>query len=521
VRTLKQTDKYIRNKTDAASTATFKRIVRDKQEENQERKKRLVGMLEDVLSQANVYALGNTFEPEQKESRAMVEEGLEYLIRNTYNKFHYLEKLTPEPLKEIRYVLTADDVGQGKLIHDGQEVNSRALSEIREYIHLKTASSQPVVLSELRDRFAGKPYGWPEWEIILLVARMCRSGEIDLIMDGGRQEPQDMVTPLSQTRQWRSIKIYLRKKAGESQLKQAREIGKDLFGQIGPEGQEQLAQFLKSRLRSWKQGLESYKMLADTGNYPGKEDIHSALSQLGDLLGIQDSYEFISRLTQNKNQLLDLSEDLHELDDFYTNQIQTWEELRQALDRFRPNRNILEQDQEAGRAFKKMQEILSKDRPYGQLKDVRKYISQVEQKNQALLEEERSSALSRIDQAIQELQETLDQESAAQDLQSKALEPLQEMRDKVEQEASIPDIRYFLSRIPDLFTKAQEKVSEQTPAKENPGDFKTAKSTKQVRLSELNPKSVLETEQDVDTYLQKIRQKLLQVIQNNQKVQIL
>ncbi len=521
VRTLKQTDKYIRNKSDAASTSTFKRIVRDKQEENQERRKRLVGMLQETLPQADMYALGNSFEPEQTEAKTMVEEGLEYLIGNTYNKFHYLERLTPDPLKEIRYILTADDVAQGKLIQDGQEVNSRALSEVREYIRLKTASSQPVVLNELRDRFAGKPYGWPEWEIILLVARMFRAGEIDLIMEGGKQEPKNMVAPLSQTRQWKSIKIYLRKKAGESQLKQAREIGKELFGQIGPEGQEQLVKFLKSRLSSWKQRLESFKMLADTGNYPGKKDIDNALSQLGDLLGNLDSYEFISRLIQNKNQLLDMSEDLHELQDFYTNQIQTWEELRQALVRFRPNRNILEQDQEAGRALKKMQEIVNQKRPYSQLKDVRKYISQVEQKNQTLLEEERASALSRIDQAIQDLQETLDQKNPAQDLQSNALGPLQEIRDKVEQEGSIPDIRYFLSLVPNLLDQAQKELSEQTSAKGNPEDFKAAKSTKQVRLSELGPKSVLETEEEVNSYVERIRQELLQAIQSNQKVRIL
>ena len=521
VRTLKQTDKYIRNKSDAASTSTFKRILRDKQEENQERRNRLVGMLEDIVPQAQMYALGNTFEPEQSDARAMVEEGLEYLIRNTYNKFHYLEKMTSEPLKEIRYILTADDVAQGKLIQDGQEVNSKALSEVREYIRLKTASSQPVVLNELRDRFAGKPYGWPEWEVILLVARMCRSGEIDLIMEGARQGPKDMVTPLSQTRQWKSIKIYLRKKAGESQLKQAREIGKELFGQIGPEGQEQLAKFLNSRLRSWKQNLESFKMLADTGNYPGKQDIDNSLSQLADLLGIQDSYEFISRLTQNKNQLLDLSEDLHELEDFYKNQIQTWEELRQAMDRFRPNRNILEQDPEAGRAFKKMQEILNQERPYSQLKDVRKYISQVEQKNQALLEDERSTALSRIDQAIQDLQEVLDQGDAAQDLRSKAQGPLQEMRRKVEQEGSIPDIRYFLSRVPELLASARGNISQQDSVKVNPGDYEATPSIKQVRLSELGSTSTLETEEDVNSYVERVRQELLQVIQNKQKVQII
>ena len=517
LRTFKQTDKYIRNKSDASVTPTFKRILRDKQEENQGRRERLVGLLSEIVPESQTYALGNTFEPEGNDSKTIIEDGLEYLIQNIYNKYNYLEKLTTEPDKEIRHILTADDVAQGKLIQDGQEKNSKALNEVREYIRLKSGSNQPVILSELKDRFAGKPYGWPEKEVIVLVARMFRAGEIDLIMEGGKTEPKEMVKPLTESRHWKNIKVYLRKKVADKELKQARSIGQELFGQIGPEGQEQLVKFLKSGLSSWKQKLDSYKPMANTGNYPGKADIDRILSELNNLLNIQDSYEFISSLNQSQNQLQDSSEDIQELEDFYTNQIHTWEELRQAMDRFRPNRNILEQYEEASRAMKKMQGILEAERPYSQLKDVRKYISQVEQINDSVLEDEKSAAISEAEQTISYLKQILDQNQADNDLRNKALHPLQEIKQKIEQETSIPDIHYFLSQLPDLYAQSQDLI----PDKDSEDEHNPPKKTKQVKLSKLSTKPVLETEEDVNTYVDKVRNELLEEIKQDQKVRIL
>ncbi len=517
VRVFKQTDKYIRNKSDATATPTFKKILNDKQAENQERRTRLTSLLNDILPDSKLYALGNTFEAEKSDSKAIIEQGLEYLIRNTYIKFNYLEKLTSDPLKEIKYILMADDVTQGKLIKEAQEKNSKALNEVREFIHLKRANNQPVIVSELKDRFAGKPYGWPEWEIMLLLARMCRAGEIDLIMDGARKEPKDTVTPLTQARHWKNIKIHWVKKVGEGQLKQARETGKEIFGQIGPEGQEQLVEFLRSGFNSWKQKFESFKPLANTGNYPGNKEITQALSELNNLLNIQDSYEFISYVNQNKNRLLDISDDLHELDDFYTNQINTWEGLRNAMDRFKPNRNILDQYEEASKALKNMQSILEAERPYSLLKNVNFYISQVDKINNSVLEEEKASTLSQIEQTIEELKNILDQKKADDDLRNQSLYPVQQVKQKVEQETSIPDIRYFLSQIPELFAQAQDLIEEKTTPKDEP---KLQKKIKQIKLAHLGTKSILENEDDVNAYLEKIRNKLLEAIKQNQKVHI-
>src|SRR5208283_2285266 len=101
-----------------------------------------------------------------------------------YTKFSYLTTLQDDPQKEIRALLLTDDVGLQQLKTFQQEPNPNAMKELRQYIDLMVAKNHRIALDELAERFASRPYGWPEWEIILLVARLFAMGEVKLMMDG-------------------------------------------------------------------------------------------------------------------------------------------------------------------------------------------------------------------------------------------------------------------------------------------------------------------------------------------------
>jgi hypothetical protein len=72
---------------------------------------------------------------------------------------------------------------------DGEEGNALAVKEMRDYLHL-AASQTRVLLSDVVDRFAGIPWGWkPEWETVLLIARLFMAGEIKLMLEGSDLDP--------------------------------------------------------------------------------------------------------------------------------------------------------------------------------------------------------------------------------------------------------------------------------------------------------------------------------------------
>ena len=87
-----------------------------------------------------------------------------------------------------------------------------------------------------------------------------------------------------------------------------------------------------------------FKPLADTGDYPGQEEITKALNVIKPLLASSESYKFIDQFNQRKNDLLDLSDNFHSLEQFYDNQRPVWEKLRSAYNRFKLNCLELEQN---------------------------------------------------------------------------------------------------------------------------------------------------------------------------------
>jgi len=125
----------------------------------------------------------------------VLDELLNYLITNTYSKLPYLKVRQADPIAELKAVLTADDVAKPDLGLNGEVGNALALNELCEYLQL-AASQSRVLLSDVVDPFAGIPWGWkPDWETVLLVARLFKAGEIKLVVDS-RRGASDQVGPL-------------------------------------------------------------------------------------------------------------------------------------------------------------------------------------------------------------------------------------------------------------------------------------------------------------------------------------
>ena len=147
-------------------------------------------------------------------------------------------------------------------------------------------------------------------------------------------------------------------------------LGKDLFAQQGPAAEDALFTFLKGQILGWNNELGQHEPLAKTGNYPGLGEIQEGLETLRKFVEETDSLRFLRRFIEHRNELLDLSDELRDLEDFYTNQKHSWENLRASVNELSQNRLQLEAHEGAGPALARMEEILSAKRPYNMLHEV-------------------------------------------------------------------------------------------------------------------------------------------------------
>ncbi|MEA3392476.1 MAG: BREX system P-loop protein BrxC, partial [Candidatus Marinimicrobia bacterium] len=519
IRICLQTDTYINGKNNTAVSINLKQILRDRADENRTRKERLTGMVDTMLTQAEFYALGKRLKIKGQTTSKALNEAFDHLILNIFYKYSYLIRQFDEPLKEIKQILLSGDITRQQLMMDFEKAEPSDIKEVRSFIDLKTASNQSIILFDLVRHFTGRPYGWGELQSVILITKLFIAGNISLVLDGSRMKPKDAIGPLTKTPQWKNVKIVKRTNLSKAETQKAQNLAKELLGSIAPDGQDQLAQFLRDGLNKWVQMLEKLKPLADTGNYPGKKEIDDCMTTAHTLLKIHDSYELVKAFNAKKEDLKDTSDDLYELNDFYTNQKNTWETLRNAMDRFKPNQSALEKDVDAHKAMQRMSQILSAPRPYEMLKDVNDLISKVEAVNNGLIDNRRESAAQEVDNKIGQISTLLKDNNADPDFSNRSLYPLQEIKKKILTEYSIPQIiTYSVNDARELFETVLESIDEAFKPLEKPGQ--KSKQIKIIKPSNLKQKAYLETVEDVDAFVDKVKNTLLEAVKNNIRILI-
>ena len=525
IRALLRTDKYIRAKDDGTLPPTTRRIHRDLADENRVRRERLTSMLGDMLAEASCFAAGQRMEIAGSGAQAALSESLEYLIQNTFTKMGYLKTLRDDPLKEIQAVLRSNDIGQGTLGMKVAEENPQAIEDLRSYIELCTKTSHQIVLFDmLTSRYANRPYGWPAFEVLLLLARLYMLGEVQFVSGGAPIAKDRLRETLTSQRKWRNITIVQRVTSKPEDVKRARELGRDVFSEMGPEGEDALFEFLKKKLEGWREKLTRYHGLSDTGAYPGAESIADGLSLLKALLAPEDSNKFLARFNERRSDLLDLTDDFHDLDHFYEHQRPMWDRLRTESNRFKLNQMELERDESAGSALRRMNDILAMPSPYDSIREAEELIRTVDEVNDKLLSARREQALATIAEQTATVVAEVSAAGEDESLKTTYLAPLKNLEKQVSTQDSLAHIDQAESEAVRLKDKALTGIEQYFARKAEEGkadkDKPVVKPRRIVSPAKLVTSSYLESQADVDTFLDNLRQELTDALRKNERIEI-
>lgn len=534
-----QTDKFLRTKSDDSSPETTKRIHRALAEDNRERRERLKAVLAQLVSDALYFAAGQNVENNSSTPSTALDEAFEYLVKNTFPKMTYLGKFSDDPKKELQAILRANDLQKAAIA----STNSQAVEECRDFITLSDKANHPIVLFDMLEKYGKRPYGWPDDEVLILLSSLLVLGEIQLMMNGAPITIDKVFENITAPRKQRTITVVRRKMTDPKVLQQCRNLGKDVFSEMGPDSEDGLFEFLRNRCRDWQSSLTNYKSLAETGAYPGEREIIEGLSLIKALLAADEPSKFIDRFLENKGPLLDLSEEFHDIDNFYRHQRPTWEKLRKSYDKYGLNRMELDRDSKAAAALARMKEILSAASPYKIVHEAEELIATVEAINTTIIAEQRDKALARIGElqkqviaeikkaAVGELPEgtgVVRQLTNEEEQLSKAcLQPLERLVASVNQQNSIAHISQAVDEAERLLDKAMHSVEEflnkkqeKQVSSEGSKPSVVVRPRKEVRPSSMLNKPYIETQTDLEEFLQSLRNELQTCLDRGERVQI-
>lgn len=382
----------------------------------------------------------------------------------------------------------------------------------------------------------------PEWEVVLLIARLFMAGEIKLMLEGSDLDPKSAAGPLTKSVRFKQVSILKRKSADAGLLKRARDLHKEIFSKLGREDEDGLVADYRASLGLWQAEMKEFSHTAATRHHPGKQTIDQALSRIAKQLAVRDSFEFIETILANKDAWLDASEDIHDLTSFYKNQIATWQRMLEALQRFEPNRAALTKEPQAASALQQLAAIRDNPTPYQQINQIEPLIQSVEAVNAKLVDTKREHALLLLEKKMAKVNLALDQAQAPPDLRNRALHTLQQIKLDIAAQTSIPQILYAQDQAGTALDSAMDMISvavsaavkPQPPAVKAPGDSSTVihvghtqaaqtvapKPAKVIRAADLSSSSYLETEAEVEEYLAKLKAELLAAIKAGQRARI-
>lgn len=521
-----QTDKYTRTRNDGTLPASTERVHRGLAEDNRQRRERLKITLTEMITEARYYVAGNRPEINTAQPITALREALDYLIDNTFNKMGWLKTLHDEPRKEIQQILRSDDVAQLLLDVPHPKSNSQAIEDLRHYIDLCTQTSKQIVLYELiYSRYAVRPYGWPNLEVILLLARLYMNGEIRFTLNGASVERERVYDNITTPSKWRKIVVLQRATTQPEEIRKARQLGNQVFEEMGPDGEDPLYTFLREKVQSRKEQLAQYKPMAETGKYPGQEEIGEGLAVLKALLAANESNIFLKRFNERRNDLLDLADTFRDIEHFYEHQRRTWDRLRAAVERFDLNRLELNRHDEARTALVRMREILEAPHPFGMIHETEHLINTVQEVNFALLEEGRKRAAQALNAEIQQVDQELKRVEADDSWRMICLQPLESLQQRVQKEPSLAHLTQVENEAvrfkDDALAKLDKFIAEKATTQKNAEAPPPAVKPRYIlKVSDLVQKTYLESPEDVQEFLDALQKMLDGAMERGERIEI-
>lgn len=364
------------------------------------------------------------------------------------------------------------NMGYSQQTFDFDQSHARDLEKALIFVDGWIADNDRAMLDQLLNHFSIQPDKWSETYILELLNNLFQDDKIHFIIDGKKILPENVKTyfsgtdpsklqflqareifsvvrtHLSDPAQWQYVEITKPEKVEEPELLRAQHLGKKLFGDVGGVGQNSLYRYLRRHLRMWKNDLDMFQKVAGQGQYPGTNEIQKGLALTKKLLNVHDPCEFIETFINNEDRLCDAGYHFAILENFYKNRIYIWDALIKALDNFKPNRPVLEEDPDVKKALEMLCKILTDPQPYSMIEEIWDLIAIVKPVNDLIVEKQIASAkapaVKKIAKMIDKIVKVLNEKKANSDTRNKALFPLQTVKKKINTALNIRSVADYL-----------------------------------------------------------------------------
>jgi hypothetical protein len=297
---LLKTEKYFRQQISNTQKEEVRRILTEKNALNQRRQVELQERVRRLLGSATLLVGGNEHETSSEDGRTRVIQGFQVLIQRNYPSLRMLRN----------HVYTEEQIGDN-LKYDGGPIDDRLPEpeqEILSFIHTNQRTGVRTTIKSTLERFERKPYGWYQAAILCNLARLVARGKVDLRADGNLIEQGELERALRNSHGYANVWLEPQVEFTAGQVRALKDFYAEFFNDIAPASEAKpLGQ---ATLKAFQDLHEDLAVLAGQSHeFPFLQSLEPALARLKELRDRPYDW-YLRELPSFEDELLDLKEEL-------------------------------------------------------------------------------------------------------------------------------------------------------------------------------------------------------------------
>lgn len=507
--------KYVKQRNVNQLPKSVQDIIRDQQEEATKYEQTAMEDLVKAIESAQFYVDGEHIEIKGGNAKSKIEQSLEYLVSHVYSELSLIEKNADTDADIIEILTGADNM------MPGMEPNRGAATKIEEYLEMQAMKNLPTSMADIQSRYSAIPYGWKEIDIAAVVARLIYDQKVTIKYAGSTIQPDNPKLPdmLRKKSEIGKTSISKRQMITATKMRAVKELLREYFDVMDvPDDEDGLVAFVVQKFTDLKDHYLELKGRYEGHKYPEQNLVLASIEQMDKILSQRkDNIALIDAILKEEDNLFDNKEKMQRVEGFFKNQVQVFDAAVKMEEDLKNDLNYLRKEEEANEALNQIRliTVVQSDTKsiYRRIPELNGLMDKVREGHGRLLDGKRDELLEIIRQCMEEVHTLSNGDVSCMELVKKGDIFFDQQKSKIRELQSlalldglVPQIWSYKDDLCDHIEIAK-KPPEPVPPKKPDAPVKPApkKVIKTVYRQAAFPAKTLESQEDIDAYVERMR----------------
>lgn len=511
---------YVKQKNVMQLPKSVQDIIRSQQEEATKYELSAMDELKKAIVNGQFYAAGEHLEIKSGDAKSKIEQTLEYLVSHVYSE-HTLIDTPIESDASLSEILSGTEQ-----VVPGMEPNRNAAAKMEEYLEMQHNKHLPTSMADIQSRYSAIPYGWRELDIAGVAARLICDQKVTIKYAGATVQPDNPKLPdmLRKKSEIGKTSIAIRVNVSAVKMKAVREVLREYFDLMDvPTDEDSLVKFIVEKFSQLKAHYEELNAKYEGKKYPDQRFVQEGITLVADVLSQQkDNLALIDRILKKEDDLFDNKENLVKVEGFFKNQVAVFDAAAKMEADLRNELDYLSHEPEANNALNQIRMVVFVQGgfDYKKIPMLNGWMETVREGHDKLLKAKREELSTFVYQCMGAVHQVAPGNPRVLDLVEKADAYFKQRLEAIEAQQSLALLDGLIPIILQYKDDACERIeiAAQPPAPVElaPAPKPEAEAVKKViknyNRSVIFPAKQLESEADIDAYVEKVRTQLKQLL---------